>query len=294
MSMAAPQTASLALAGESTGYNVLKNCRHGSLLYNRNDQYVGRSLDLYGEYCEARVETIRQLLKPGDVVVDVGAYIGNSTVFFSRAVGDAGAVVAFEPQRLIFQTLCANLALNSVKNAYTVHAAVSAERGQLVVPLLNPEVENNFAALGLEDSDWQQGESVPLTTIDNLELRNCRFMSVDVEGMELAVLKGAEATIATCAPTLYVANHRKEKSQALITHLLDRGYQLYWDIAKVYSPSNFFGNPENIFEDMVSVGMIGLPPGETTPVEGRRITSPADAWHGSATVRTFAPPSRST
>src|SRR5262245_11832458 len=88
MSMAAPQTASLAIAGEATGYNVLKNCRHGSLLYNRNDQYIGRSLDLYGEYCEARVETVRQLLKPGDVVVDVGAYIGHNTVFLARAVGE--------------------------------------------------------------------------------------------------------------------------------------------------------------------------------------------------------------
>jgi FkbM family methyltransferase len=293
MTMAAPQTASLAISSGSTGYNVLKNCRHGAMLFNRNDQYVGHSLDLYGEYCEARVETIRQLLQPGDVVVDVGAYIGANTLFFARAVGESGAVVAFEPQRLSFQTLCANLALNSIKNVYTVHAAVGAERSQTVVPLLNPDVENNFAALGIEDSDWQQGETVPITTIDNLELKSCRFMSIDVEGMELAVLKGAEATIATCAPTLFVANHRKEKSPALITHLLDRGYQLYWDIAKVYAPNNFFGNAENVFEDVVNVGMICLPPGDTMVVEGKRVSNPTDVWHGSATVRTFSAPSRS-
>ena len=293
MTMAASQTASLAIAGEATGYNVLKNCRHGAMLYNRNDQYVGRSLDLYGEYCEARIEIMRQVLQPGDVVVDVGAYIGNTTLFFARAVGETGAVVAFEPQRLIFQNLCANVALNSLRNVYSVHAAVGAERGQVVVPLLNPDTENNFAALGLEDSDWQQGDTVPLTTVDSLELRSCRFMSIDVEGMELSVLKGAEATIATCAPTLFVANHRKDKSAALITHLLDRGYQLYWDIAKVFSPGNFFGKQENVFEDMVSVGMMCLPPGDTTPVEGRRITSATDSWHGSASVRTFAPAGRS-
>ncbi|MBI1776504.1 MAG: FkbM family methyltransferase [Proteobacteria bacterium] len=292
MTTAAPQSATLAIAGGQDAFNILKNCRHGAMLFNRNDQYVGRSLELYGEYCEARVETLRQLLQQGDVVVDVGAYIGNTTLFYARAVGEKGAVVAFEPQRVIFQTLCANLALNSMTNVYAVHAAVGDERGQAVVPLLKPELENNFAALGLEDSKWDQGDSVPVTTIDNLELRNCRFISVDVEGMELAVLKGAEATIATCAPILFVANHRKDKSAALITHLLDRGYQLYWDVAKVYSPSNFFGKADNVFEDMVNVGMIGLPPGDTLAVDGRQITSATDTWHGTATVRIFAPPGK--
>ena len=51
---------------------------------------------------------------------------------------------------------------------------------------VSPSRENRFS------SEWKEGDSVPLTTIDNLELRNCRFISVDVEGMELAVLKVAK------------------------------------------------------------------------------------------------------
>jgi hypothetical protein len=61
----------------------------------------------------------------------------------------------------------------------------------------------------------------------------------------------------------------------------------------VYAPNNFFGNAENVFEEVVNVGMICLPPGDTMVVEGKRISSPSDVWHGSATVRTFTAPSRS-
>ena len=55
------------------GWNRLKDCRHGRMLYNVNDRYIGRSLDLYGEFSEAEVELFRQIVRPGDIVVEVGA-----------------------------------------------------------------------------------------------------------------------------------------------------------------------------------------------------------------------------
>ena len=53
-------------------------------------------------------------IQPGDVVIEVGANIGPHTVFLAQHVGPQGLVLAFEPQRILFQTLCANLALNSI------------------------------------------------------------------------------------------------------------------------------------------------------------------------------------
>src|SRR5690242_661708 len=93
------------------GFIRLKQCRHGRMIYNTNDIYVGRSLDLYGEYSEGETEVFAQLVNAGDVVVEVGANIGTSTVWFGKHVGPAGAVVALEPQRIVFQILCANVAL---------------------------------------------------------------------------------------------------------------------------------------------------------------------------------------
>ncbi len=59
----------------------MKQCRHGVMLYNINDMYVGRSLDLYGEFSEGEAAMLGQILRPGMVVCDIGANIGCHTVF---------------------------------------------------------------------------------------------------------------------------------------------------------------------------------------------------------------------
>ena len=271
------------------GYTRLARVRDGVLLYNRFDQYVGRSIELYGEYCEGRLDLFRNILQAGDIAVEVGAYIGHMTVALARSVGPTGAVIAIEAQRLIHQMLCANLALNNLSNVYAPLMAAGEEPGQMTVPILSPTVENNYGALGLKDQQWEGGDAVPVNTVDSFELRHCRLLAIDAEGMEVEVLRGAEATLATCAPIVHVANHRRDKSAALISHLLDRGYQLYWDVEPVWRPGNYAGNDTNHFAETVVVGMLGLPPGDATRVEGRKVTSPADTWSGAVPVRTFVP-----
>jgi tRNA G46 methylase TrmB len=114
-----------------------KPCRYGTMLYNIHDAYIGRSLDLYGEFSEGEVDVFRQMVKPGQVVLDVGANIGAHTLFLARAVAPGGQVLAFEPQRLVYQTLCASLALNHITNVYCWHAAVGRSRGELRLPSLD-------------------------------------------------------------------------------------------------------------------------------------------------------------
>lgn len=271
------------------GYARLARVKDGVLLYNRFDQFVGRSIELYGEYCGERLDLFRQIVQPGDIAVEVGAYIGQTTLALSKAVGTTGAVIAMEAQRLVHQMLCANLALNSLTNVYAPLMATGEEQGQIVVPILSPHVENNFAALGLRDQVWESGDAVPVNTIDSFELRHCRLLAIDAEGMEIEALRGAEATLATCAPIVHVANHRRDKSAALIAHLQDRGYQLYWDIGPVWRPGNFAGNDTNQFAETVTVGMLGLPPGDSTRIEGRKVAGPEDSWSGASPVRTFVP-----
>ncbi len=93
----------------------------GNVLYNANDNIVGRSIDLYGEYARDEMELLKQIARPGDLVVDVGSGIGLSTLFFSRLVGPQGRVVAIEPQRVLFQNLCGNLAINGLTNTDAIN-----------------------------------------------------------------------------------------------------------------------------------------------------------------------------
>jgi FkbM family methyltransferase len=238
-------------------FNRWKACKHGTLVYNIHDIYIGRSLELYGEFSEGEIELFQQIVKPGRVVVEVGANIGAHTVFLAQAVGPMGRVLAFEPQRVIFQVLCANLALNSLPNVHAWQAAVGNKPGEIVVPVLDYSQPHNFGGLSLEGH--QLGERVPVMTLDSLNLQQCYLLKIDVEGMEQSVLEGAAQTIARCRPILYVENDRQEKAAALIRYIDGIGYNMYWHTPPLFNPNNFAGNPENVFGRVVSVNMLCCP-----------------------------------
>ncbi len=249
-------------------FNRLKPCRHGTLLYNIHDMYIGRSLDLYGEFSEGETELFRQIVKPGQVVVEVGANIGTHTVFLAQAVAPGGQVLAFEPQRIVFQTLCANLALNSVTNVRCFQAAVGDAPGEIVVPHLDYCRENNFGGVGL--GAYQHGERVPVMTLDSFNLPRCDFLKIDVEGMEQVVLGGAHATLARCKPVLYVENDRQEKSAALIRAIDALDYNMYWHTPPLFNPANFAGNAVNVFGNIVSLNMLCVPKSWPQQIQGFR------------------------
>src|SRR5436305_1964678 len=81
---------------------------------------------------------------------------GAHTIWFAQAVAPNGVVLAFEPQRLVYQTLCANIAVNSLKNVVCHQVAVGDEEGELTVPVLDPMSPGNFG--GLEIQGHETGE----------------------------------------------------------------------------------------------------------------------------------------
>lgn len=255
----------------------VKACRHGVMMYNTTDQYVGRSLDRYGEFSEGETELFRQIVRPGMVVLDVGANIGAHTLYFAKAVGNTGGVYAFEPQRPVHQMLCGNVALNALGNVIAQQAALGREKGTILVPMTDYAKEGNFGGLAL--GEWKRGEPVPVLTLDLLELRQCHVIKIDVEGMEREVLAGAVRTLARHQPLLYVENDRAQHSAALITDLFALGYRLFWHLPPLFNPRNHFGDSVNIFGRTVSVNMFGVPRSRPLTVNGlREVTSAEDTW----------------
>ena len=118
---------------DNNSFNRLIKARNGFLLYNKNDMYIGKSIEKYGEFSQLEARVFEQICKDGDVVFEVGANIGTHTVTLAKLVGE-GFVIAFEPQRLVFQSLCANLAINSISNVYAYQEAISDENGSILIP----------------------------------------------------------------------------------------------------------------------------------------------------------------
>jgi FkbM family methyltransferase len=219
-------------------YAALVNSEYGLVIINRNDAGVGWQLATRGSYDAEQMRLLGNLASAapaGAVVLDIGANIGITSLIIARAVGPAGLVHAYEPQRPLFHMLAGNLALNGIDNVHCHWMAVGRAPGEARLPRIDYHAHTSFGSIELNrerQSDAGQqavgGEfdTVTLTSIDALDLRRVDLIKIDVEGMEADVLAGGSATIAACKPLMYV-EYLKSGKQALGQALGDAGYAIY-------------------------------------------------------------------
>lgn len=151
---------------------------------------------LMDKYEEATTRVFRQLLRPGMVVVDVGANVGYFSLLAADQVGPTGTVYALEPEPLNHTLLRKNIDLNAYSNIQAVQKAVSNTSGstQLFLSALDSGSHSIYqaAARGV------MGKlSVASTTLDDfveaLGWPSVDLVKIDVEGAELAVLEGMQS-----------------------------------------------------------------------------------------------------
>ena len=255
---------------------VARNCKHGRMYVPVKDTFIGRALDFCGEYSEGETDLFKQLVQPGQWVLDIGANIGAFTLPLAKFVGAEGRVIAFEPQPAIFGVLKTNCEVNKLQNVVLMNSAVGDAGGEISVPDVDYGVGGNFGgvALGGEGSEI----TAPVITIDGLNLPACAFMKIDVEGMEYEALTGAEETIQRFRPLLYVENDRREKSARLISLLQSFGYKLYWHTPPLFNPLNFGGEEENFWPGIVSQNMLCVPVEIKSEVRGFEEIEGPDSW----------------
>jgi FkbM family methyltransferase len=251
--------------------------KDGYFLVNRNDFYVGKALEIYGEYGGIESAFLKSVITPGTTVVEVGANIGSHTVGLAKAVGPQGKVFVFEPQRACYALLQAQIALNQFGNIYAFNQGVGRTRGKLWVPRINYAQRGNFGGVALSNDKTAGAETVDVVTLDeSVSDISCALIKIDVEGMEEEVIRGAVSLIKNQHPLLYVENDRVEKSSSLVSLLLDLGYRLWWHIPQLYNPNNFFGVKENIYGNVVSFNMFCCQGNHTSAVGLVEIKSPND------------------
>jgi FkbM family methyltransferase len=227
--------------------------RYGKMAYFAGDGYIGRSLELYGEYSQAETVLMAKIIKPGWRVVNGGANIGALTVALAELVGAKGKVYAFEPQPETYQLLKRNS--KSRKQILCSSYALWHSRGDSKMRLLEELTHDNFGCTYIGDDagsytakmialdDWLQGEDVEL-------------IFLDVEGCEVMALEGARQTIKRCRPLLYLEDH-PERSQRtgsdLVHYVREQGYLVYSHKPDMYSPDNWKKCPENVFTEIKKV-----------------------------------------
>ena len=257
--------------------------RHGRFYVLDTDEYVSQSLKAYGEWTEAEIALLRQLLRPGDNVADIGANLGSHTIPFAKAVGPQGRVFAFEPQLEIFELLSRNLSINELSDAARLHnAACGAEPGTLQLPLVDYGRRANFGGVNVRALERAgrgagsgPGHAVPIVRLDDvLDIPRLRLIKIDVEGMEREVLLGAESTIARLRPFLYVENETPDESPALLRALLDLDYVLFWHVVPFFDADNYRGKADDIFGGLGCVNVFCAP--REIPLEMRGLEKVTD------------------
>lgn len=133
-------------------------------------------------------------------VLDIGANLGSVSVPLGRMLMGKGQLYSIEAQRNVYYQLCANLFLNGLSRHCTAyHTALSDRTGYIDIPYLDSDHERNLGALSIDpeirrEQGWIQDnghtETVPLRTLDSLELPAAGLLKIDVEGMEYEVIRG--------------------------------------------------------------------------------------------------------
>jgi FkbM family methyltransferase len=139
-------------------------------------------------------------LRSGDVFCDVGANIGLFSMI-GASVSDSHSgtpkIFAFEPTPATYRTLNGNIALNHFTCIETVNTAIGEKAG-IATLFLNDTWKDGMNALAKpqrDDSNVVSEVEVPVVALDmflqNRGITRIDFLKIDVEGAELAVLKGA-------------------------------------------------------------------------------------------------------
>lgn len=183
--------------------------------------------------------------RPG-LVVDVGANIGTFSVPVALRNPNA-TIVAFEPQSGVYLQLCANIVLNRLLQIKPYRLAVSASEGTIKVPAFDPYVERYTGSVTLDPavadirgaiagvaepalnvSAFDQVDVVVLSNFLGEQLVS--LLKIDVEGMELEVLKGARGLIERSQPVIFsecwsLSEFSPYKAR-LIEYIVDLDYQI--------------------------------------------------------------------
>ncbi|MFI5367349.1 MAG: FkbM family methyltransferase, partial [Candidatus Binatia bacterium] len=213
-------------------------------------QVIARRLRRRGIWSPAETALSKQLLRPGMIVLDIGANIGYFTLVFARQVGPTGRVYAFEPEPDNFGLLQRNVARNGYANVTAVQAAVGQHAARQRLYKSADNLGDHRLGHGAAGRDWVE---VPVVALDDFfagsELR-IDFIKMDIQGAELTALRGMRRLVATRAPL------------ALITEFWPGGIQALGD------------NPETYLQELCVLGfaLSVVRPGERVrlvPLEGR-------------------------
>jgi len=241
--------------------------RHGPLRVIDGDGVISDALRRYGEWAWLELKFLAKLMGEGDVVADVGAFIGSHSRAFSHFVGPAGLVYAFEPRESVHCLLEENARSAPAGNIRAFRCALGSAATSCAVS--QQVVDGNWGACSLLGPGAAGGPAqvVEIRRLDEWALQRLDLVKIDVEGMERHVLDGGQETIGRCRPLIYAEVNSLNNGIPLLDWSRMNQYAMYCAIHPAYNPENFLHNPDNCFGIAAEIGALLLPVEKISGIE---------------------------
>ena len=172
---------------------------------------ASRSNFFWGTYEPEQTQAFQKIIRPGDVVFDVGAHYGYYTLLSSALTGPKGKVFAFEPSPGNIPRLKKHLEVNHCDNVEVIELALSDHEGTARF--------DNQAGSGTGHLSPVGRIEVQITSLDAPNL-----VKIDCEGAEVEVLKGGEKIILSAKPAIFLSTHGDVLKQTCFSLLNSWGY----------------------------------------------------------------------
>jgi len=217
------------------------------LLDLRNDKGISRDLFIYGkrEFATTNLLLSSNILKKGDVVLDIGANIGYYALLESKLVGEEGIVYALEPVKKNFELLKENIKLNNINNIEIFKLAAGDENKKCLIHISK---KGNWSSLVYRKGmGFYEKEEVDVVKIDEFlkDKRKPTFIRMDVEGYEYAIIKGMEQTLELDNLKLLIEIHGHIMTEMQVLQMIDTlESKGFYKVLLIYEPYLGWINPQ--------------------------------------------------
>lgn len=209
----------------------------GVILLDPTDPVISGALT-FGIYESYEAALFRKILRPGMVVVDIGANIGYYSVIAAAHIGEKGRLYSFEPEPVSRSFLEKNVRENGFKNVQVSELAVSDREGTAKLHISEKNKGNHsIMPLRTRAKQFSHFTEVPTVRLDSFLKNNgigsVDLIKIDVEGAEWLVLQGMPAALRQPAVTLFVEFFPDTLRDAgadpaeLLTRLMSCGFSIF-------------------------------------------------------------------
>ncbi len=223
--------------------------RGGKMAIFAND-LIGAYINQFGVYEKEELDILMEFLAPlhetfrQGTCLDVGANIGNHSLFFARYFAK---IEAFEPNPATYQLLAFNV--GRVGNIFPHPVGLGTERGTFHMR----EDPGNLGGARIDRQDAGGSIAIQVERLDDLglDLSALSFIKMDVEGFEASVIRGGTATIGTHHPLIVLEQLESEfvdGSTECVALLEGMGYRFCWHCAGSRATNTLLRRLHNVRE----------------------------------------------